>query len=280
MKFAKSLFLFLAVVFIFNGSAFAGVFATQTISQDFQPEGIVLGRHLNKENAVSLGQASFKAAMTVSERYDDNIFLTPNSKKSDYITEVNPQIFMDLPFGIDERHAFQVLYDAKLAENPPVWLTTGNSKITLSYSSDINLKRLEARLRSRWFSVSAIERDLYTNPVYSVEQRIVARLETILLRVEEILAMYPASMELKIKILSDRRELSREYLALFGTAQNYKSFYIHSLRTIYASMQDISDSVIAHEMAHAVIDNYFLVIPPEKTAELLATYVDSHLERE
>ncbi len=114
MKFAKSLFLSLAVVFIFNGLAFAGVFATQTISQDFQPEGIVLGRHLNKENAVSLGQASFKAAMTVSERYDDNIFLTPNSKKSDYITEVNPQIFMDLPFGIDERHAFQVLYDAKL----------------------------------------------------------------------------------------------------------------------------------------------------------------------
>ncbi len=92
--------------------------------------------------------------------------------------------------------------DAKLAENPPVWLTTGNSKITLSYSSDINLKRLEGRLRSRWFSVSAIERDLYTNPVYSVEQRIVARLETILLRVEEILAMYPASMDLRLKYLT------------------------------------------------------------------------------
>ena len=45
-------------------------------------------------------------------------------------------------------------------------------------------------------------------------------------------------------------------------------------------MQDISDSVMAHEMAHAVIDNYFNVIPPEKTAELLATYVDSHLERD
>lgn len=170
--------------------------------------------------------------------------------------------------------------DAKLAENAPVWLTTGNNKITVSYPSDINLKRLETRLRSRWFYVSPVERDLYTNPVYSIEQRIVARLETILLRVEEILAMYPASMELKIKIFSDRRELSREYLTLFGTVQNYKSFYIHSLRTIYASMQDISDSVIAHEMAHAVIDNYFLVIPPEKTAELLATYVDSHLERE
>ena len=87
-------------------------------------------------------------------------------------------------------------------------------------------------------------------------------------------------MELKIKIFRNREELSQEYTRLFGATQRYKSFYIHSLETIYTSMQDISDSVIAHEMAHAVIDNYFQVIPPEKTAELLATYVDSHLERE
>lgn len=114
MKFTKSLVLSLLAVFFFNGIAFAGVFATQTISQDFQPEGIVLGKDLNKENAISFGQAQFKAALTASERFDDNIFLTSNNKKSDYINEINPQLFMDLPFGIDERHNFQVLYDAKL----------------------------------------------------------------------------------------------------------------------------------------------------------------------
>jgi hypothetical protein len=43
-------------------------------------------------------------------------------------------------------------------------------------------------------------------------------------------------------------------------------------------MQDVTDSQIAHEMAHAVIDDYFKVIPPERTAEFLAVYVDSHLE--
>ena len=160
------------------------------------------------------------------------------------------------------------------------WVTSKNNRIAILYPSDINLKRLEGRLRSRWFSVSPAERDLYTNPSYSIEQRIISRLEAILLRVEEILAMYPSSIDLKIKVFKNRRDLSLEYLSLLGTTQDYKSFYIHGLGTIYASMQDISDSVIAHEMAHAVIDNYFQVIPPEKTAELLATYVDSHLERE
>lgn len=114
MKFTKNLLLSLIAVILFNGSAFAGVFAVQTVSEDFQPEGIVLGKALNKENAINVGQARFKAAVTVSERFDDNIFLTPNNKRSDYITELNPQLFMNLPFGIDERHNFQVLYDAQL----------------------------------------------------------------------------------------------------------------------------------------------------------------------
>jgi Zn-dependent peptidase ImmA (M78 family) len=36
--------------------------------------------------------------------------------------------------------------------------------------------------------------------------------------------------------------------------------------------------VIAHELGHAVCDHYFLVIPPEKVREMLASYVDAHLE--
>lgn len=165
-------------------------------------------------------------------------------------------------------------------EEAPEWISYQNNQITISYPSDINLRRLEARLRTRYFSVSAVERDRFTNPAYSIEERIISRLESILLRAEQILAMDPSCMEIKIKIFRNREELSQEYLRLVGSIQHYKSFYIHGFETIYTSMQDISDSVISHEMAHVVIDHYFKVMPPEKTAELLAVYVDSHLERE
>jgi hypothetical protein len=114
MKFTKVLLMSVAVIICFNGFAFAGIFETQIISEDFQPDGIVIGKTLNKENAINVGQARFKGAVTTSERFDDNIFLTPNDTRSDFITELNPQIFMDLPFGIDERHSFKLLYDAKL----------------------------------------------------------------------------------------------------------------------------------------------------------------------
>ncbi|MDD5130152.1 MAG: hypothetical protein PHS66_03755 [Candidatus Omnitrophica bacterium] len=159
------------------------------------------------------------------------------------------------------------------------WLSYGSSQVTFLYPSDINLRRLEARLRTRYFSVSSTERDLFTNPAYPVEKRILARLESVLLRTEQVLAMYPP-MDLKIKIFRTREELSQEHVRLTGSLQRYKSFYVHGFETIYSSMQDISDSVIAHEMAHAVIDHYFRVPPPEKAAELLATYVDSHLEKD
>ncbi len=159
------------------------------------------------------------------------------------------------------------------------WLSYKAGQMTIIYPTDINLKKLEARLRSRWFTVSSTEKDLYSNQTYPIEKRIIARLESILLRTKQVLTMYP-NVELKIKVFRNREELSQEYLRLLGTLQRYKSFYIHGFETIYSSMQDISDSEIAHEMAHAIIDSYFRVIPPEKTAELLATYVDSHLEKE
>lgn len=159
------------------------------------------------------------------------------------------------------------------------WIFRKNSRITLIYPDDINLKKLETRLRSRYFSVSAIEKDMFANPAYEIEDRIMARLESIFLRTKEILAMDPPSVSMKIKVFRNRYELSDEYYRIFKTIQHHRSFYVHGFETIYTSMQDVSDSEISHEMSHAVIDNYFTVIPPEKIAEILATYVDSHLEK-
>jgi hypothetical protein len=160
----------------------------------------------------------------------------------------------------------------------PAWQEYKGDRVILVCSPDVNLRRLEGRLRSRWFTVSAAERDLFTNPAYSVDQRILARLESILLRVEQVLGMDLPSLTLRVKVYATRDALTTECLRLYGTAECYRSFYVHGLETIYTSVQDVTDSQIAHEMAHAVIDNYFKVIPPERTAEFLATYVDSHLE--
>jgi hypothetical protein len=37
------------------------------------------------------------------------------------------------------------------------------------------------------------------------------------------------------------------------------------------------EGILAHEMAHAIIDQFLTVRPPSATAEILARYVDGHL---
>ena len=57
-----------------------------------------------------------------------------------------------------------------------------------------------------------------------------------------------------------------------------KSFYCHKTRTRDTSEADISDSIIARKIAHAIINYYFIVKPPEQVREMIAIYVDSHLQ--
>ncbi|MFH0855468.1 MAG: outer membrane beta-barrel protein [Candidatus Omnitrophota bacterium] len=102
----KGLFLALAVMLLLSGRALAG--------DDFKVDGIVIGKDLEKENALKIGQADFKAAVGVSEMFDTNIFLSATDRKSDSINVINPRFFMNLPFGLDERHNLQLLYSAEI----------------------------------------------------------------------------------------------------------------------------------------------------------------------
>jgi len=56
-----------------------------------------------------------------------------------------------------------------------------------------------------------------------------------------------------------------------------RAWYIYEQNTIYINNDDVHEGILAHEMAHAIIDHYLTVRPPKATAEILARYVDKHL---
>jgi hypothetical protein len=45
------------------------------------------------------------------------------------------------------------------------------------------------------------------------------------------------------------------------------------------NVNDLHEGMLAHELAHAIVDHYLLVRPPRPTAEIIARYVDSHLKK-
>ena len=136
--------------------------------------------------------------------------------------------------------------------------------------------------------LDSIEKSLTKRPLYfdqaarygevTARGEICARLDKLYNRVQDVLDMHPKTPMIKIIIFRDSDALNAKYAEIFGTAADLKSFYIYKYNTIYVSESDMDDSVMIHEMAHAVMDHYFTVLPPESVAEILAAYVETHLE--
>jgi len=75
------------------------------------------------------------------------------------------------------------------------------------------------------------------------------------------------------------RRWIRAYRAFTGSGNlRVRAWYIYERNTIYLNVRDVNEGIVAHEMAHAIIDHYLLVRPPRATAEILARYVDEHLK--
>lgn len=103
-------------------------------------------------------------------------------------------------------------------------------------------------------------------------------------RVQEILDMHKKMKKVKIIIYPNKEQLHTAYSGIYKkSSRSYKTssllraWYIYEYNTIYLNVNDLHEGMLAHEMAHSIIDHYLLVRPPKATAEILARYVDSHL---
>ncbi|MGD0336172.1 MAG: hypothetical protein ABSB18_03645 [Candidatus Omnitrophota bacterium] len=155
------------------------------------------------------------------------------------------------------------------------WLTFQSAYFTVYYKPDVNIRKVLGRISGRDIPISQ------NPPSYAlsgIEAKLAYRLDMLFMRVEDVLGMHPQNVNIKIKIYKYRKETNEEFCYLNRGNEVCRAFYFYSHNTIYASEQDINDSVISHEMAHAAVDNYFSSRPPEKMAEILATNVDLHLD--
>jgi len=160
------------------------------------------------------------------------------------------------------------------------WISIQGDSITFWYLPGANIRKLEARLRERDVPMNQEYHMLLSNRSLSMEDRLKARLEIILLRVKDVLGMDPKDFHIKIRVFKTRQEMNDAYAWMFNERANFRSFYIHYFKSVYTNEQDFIDSVMAHELGHAVIDHYFSVPPPTKMAELMAIYVDAHLDQD
>ena len=108
-------------------------------------------------------------------------------------------------------------------------------------------------------------------------QKIGRKVDTLYERVQEILDMRKWFKKVSINLYADKKELAAAYVDLYRQPCQVRAWYVFTLNTIYVNVDDVHEEILAHEMAHAIIDHYLLVRPPAAAAEILARYVHTHI---
>jgi hypothetical protein len=145
---------------------------------------------------------------------------------------------------------------------------------TLYYKADVDVLRLLHNL-----DFSATDKILVDGKIVQTsepEKEVLDALDNIFIQACEVLDMPLYSYKGNIKVFRTQEDLTNMFYRLYRRSlpDTGHSYYSFDLNTIYISEEYFKMRILAHEMAHAIVNHYFAVSPPEKIQEILAGYVE------
>ncbi len=163
-----------------------------------------------------------------------------------------------------------------LSADDTVWQSIETKHTIIDYQSPEDLKTFNKKVvyySARW-SLKSLFSPSDSN---SLTDKLKKKVDALCERVQEILDMRKRMNKVIINISHDEKQLNAAFYKIFKKKCPFRACYIYEYNTIYINADDLNEGILAHEMAHAIIDHYFKVRPPKATAEILARYVDRHL---
>ncbi|NWF76751.1 MAG: hypothetical protein HXY53_09345 [Nitrospirae bacterium] len=112
----------------------------------------------------------------------------------------------------------------------------------------------------------------------SIEDEVKNKIDVIVERVQTILEMFSKDLTFNMVFMASEKDVQNIFKNKYGKDVDYIAFYSPKDKTIYLSIRDIELGVLAHEIAHVVIDHYYGISTPSKIHEVLAQYVETHLK--
>jgi hypothetical protein len=158
------------------------------------------------------------------------------------------------------------------------WEALETKYTVIQYQSAGDMHKLNARIQygeSHWGLKS-----LFSSGQSNDGETVVAdKVDAVFEKVQDILGMRRKMNKVMIQIYQNKDQLHAAYQSIYGGVCRIRAWYRFRNNTVYLNLNDLHEGMLAHELAHAVIDNYLTVRPPRATAEILARYVDRHLKR-
>ena len=174
---------------------------------------------------------------------------------------------------------FLFLCNTASAEPPDdiIWKSLETKHTIIHYQNEKELKKFHVRIDygpksrglKRLFSSSAPD---------NLEEIVIEKVDILFKRVQKILGMRKKMEKVNVNVYQDKDQLHKAFMMIYRTKCHLRAWYRYKNNTVYVNVRDLHEGMLAHELAHAIIDHYLLVRPPRATAEILARYVDSHLK--
>ena len=150
------------------------------------------------------------------------------------------------------------------------WRRVDSRHCTVWLDPQVTAEELAHQLKSRTTGALAALPKIAT-----VDEKLAARCDAIFERAQELLDMRPRDLHVTVRVARTPEQIQNVHAERYGFRAKNIAFYISENNTIYATTGQLTPPVLAHEMAHCIIEHYFETRPPRKIEELLAQYVDS-----
>lgn len=155
------------------------------------------------------------------------------------------------------------------------WYAFESEYFRVYYQRFENLKELNTKV--------TFSNDLRSCPiVYQVssennfEKELKEKMDTLFEQVQHILAIQTLMKKITVFVYPDHQSLQKSYRRITKNNDRMRAWYILGNNSIYLNIQDIYTSILAHEIAHAIVGNSEPERPSRVTSERLAQYVDKH----
>ncbi len=124
-------------------------------------------------------------------------------------------------------------------------------------------------------SFMAILKEGESKPRYA--NSIGSSVDRIVFRVRNILGVHTPGFHFNIYLLDNSDELKAMYREMGFTGKVPAAFYTRSTGSVFIALDELNDGVLAHEVAHAVINSHYTPPLPNRMQEILAQFVDKNL---
>lgn len=145
--------------------------------------------------------------------------------------------------------------------------------VTLSSPDGPTLSRFNKNVKAGLFSSLFANRSFLTQ-----EEEVLNKVEQITTRVQQVLEMAPPGMRFKVSLMNSPADVQQVYRQMYNRSVDFIAFYSPQANTVFIAVDEVNLRVVAHEIAHAVINHYFQNAPPVKIHEMLAQYVESQVD--